>query len=1044
MSATSLSVRRPITGIMLFIAVAMLGLFTFSRLKLDMMPDIEFPIVAVITNYPGASPESIEELVTRPIEEAMASVQGVDDVNSTSNQGASLVMVKFAWGTDMQQAESDVRKNLEIYALDKLPDDATRPLTFAFDPSLQPVAFLTINAAGTPEAVRRLAKDEVEPYIARIPGVAAAEVIGGLEREIQVRLDPEWMQAYGVGAQQVVAALRGANLMLPGGNITQGRQELNIATDALFTSVKDIEEVVVGQRGGHPVQVKDIAQVVDGFQEQLQVVRANDVPAVMMAVRKQSDANTVQVVGRLMKELKVLEKRLPEGATVTPVFDQAEPIMRAISNLSSSAVLALFLTAAVLLAFLRSWRTSTIVLVSIPISMLATFAVMDFQGVTMNVISMAGLALAVGMLVDNSIVVLENIFSRLEAGLSPKEAAIEGTTEMAMPITASTLTTVAVFAPILFVPGLAGQLFRDMSLTIVFSLLASLAVALTLVPLMASLMLGRRKPNFVERLLAWLTAWIDPLSHIYAGVLAVALRFRKTTLLAAFGVFAFAISLVPKLGVDFMPKNDQGRLTVNVKAAPGTALGATNALFGEVEAIVKEVVPEAEVVVSQFGGGEAFAALFGQNSYTGSVQIKLPPKSRRARSQFEIEEQLIPRLQTLPGLEITVAQEGDVMGGGGGDIQVKVFAEEMETLREYGALLKAKVQTVEGAANVTFSLEQGQPELKVDLDREQIRLLGLQPGEVAATISTYFLGAGATMFREAGEEYRVFVRAPRELREDLGKLRALPLLTPAGITVPLETVVRIEPALGPTTIARENQRRLGTVAITAQGVPLGTLIERVEAAVAELGPTPGVSTAIAGTAEDLQESFLALALAILIAIVLVYMVMASQFESLLEPFVILFAIPLAMAGVIFALYLTDTTLQVTALIGVILLAGVVVNNGIVLIDVIKNRRLAGEDLFAAAIEAGRSRLRPILMTTLTTTLGMVPLASEMGDGAETWAPMARAVIGGMTLSTVLTLVVVPTMYVILAGFVDRRRAKKAARRAAREAKLAPTLEESAA
>ncbi|MHB8878213.1 MAG: efflux RND transporter permease subunit, partial [Myxococcaceae bacterium] len=502
MSLASLSVKRPVTGVMVFLALTVLGVFTFMRLKLDMFPDIEFPIVAIISQYPGAGPESVEQLVTRPIEGAMASVQNVEDVNSTSNQGVSLVLVKFVWGTDMQQAESDVRKNLEVFALDALPDDVPRPLTFAFDPSLQPVVFLTVNAPGTAQAVRKLAEDQVEPFLARIPGVAAAEVIGGTKREIQVRLWPEWLEAYRIGPQQVVMALRGSNVMIPGGVIRQGGQELNIATAAELTSVDQVGEVVVGQAGGLPVYVKDVAEVVDGFEEQTSMVRANGSQAVMVAVRKQSDANTVQVASRVLRELKELEKELPEGATVTPVFDQGVPIMRAISNLSTSAFLAIVLTAAVLLAFLRSWRTSTIVLISIPLSLLATFAVMDFAGVTLNIISMAGLALAVGMLVDNSIVVLENIFVRLDRGEEPKAAAIAGTVEMAMPIAASTLTTVAVFAPILFVPGLAGQLFKDMSLTICISLLASLIVALTLVPLMASLMIKKGRPNLIERFIA--------------------------------------------------------------------------------------------------------------------------------------------------------------------------------------------------------------------------------------------------------------------------------------------------------------------------------------------------------------------------------------------------------------------------------------------------------------------------------------------------------------------------------------------------------------
>jgi len=1031
MKITELSVRRPVTGVMVFLSLTLLGVFTFSRLKLDMLPNIEFPIVAVIATYSGAGPDAVEQLVTRPLEDAMSSVQNVEEINSTSTIGASFLLIKFEWGTDMKRADMDVRKNMEIYALDRLPEDVPRPITFAFDPALQPVVFLTVNAPGGAAAVRRLAEDAVEPFLARIPGVAAAEVIGGTSREIQVRLQPEWLEAYGVPGQQVVQALQGANLILPGGRLDQGRQEFNIATRAEFTSVAQVGEVVVGQKGGLPVLLRDVAEVVDGFEEQNAVVRADGQQAVLLLVRKQSDANTVQVARRVKRELEELEERLPEGATITTVFDQGEPITRSISNLSSSAVLATLLTAAVLLAFLRSWRTSSIVLVSIPLSLLATFATMDFEGVTLNVISMAGLALSVGMLVDNSIVVLENVFNHVKRGASPGDAAIAGTSEMAMPILASTLTTVAVFAPILFVPGLAGQIFRDMALTICISLLASLAVALTLVPLMASLMIRAVEPSRLERAIGRLTGWLDPLGERYARFLGRALNHRKKTFVAAFVLFVGSMAVVPSLGTDFMPNPDDGYLEFDVKAGPGTSLPTTDRLFRDVEVLVREEAPEAQVVVSQFGGRDAFSALLGQNSYTGTLQIRLPPRRERERSKKEIQEALLERFEGVSGVDVQPRTFG--IGGVGGDLVVKIMADDLTRARAYGERLKTRLEGVPGAASVVFSMEQGRPELQVELDREQIRLLGLTAADVSTTISTYFLGTTATMYREGGDEHAIKVRAPVEVREDIRRLRALPIVTPRGLTVPLETVATIHTGLGPTAITRENQRRVATLAVTAGDVPLGTLVERVNAAIAREGAEPGITTAVAGSAEDLQESFLSLGWAFLAAVLLVYMVMAAQFESLLEPFVILFTIPLALVGVVLGLGVSGTTLQVTALIGVILLTGVVVNNAIVLIDVVKQRRLQGMNLVAAAQVAARSRLRPILMTSLTTIFGMVPLAFELGDGAELWAPMARAVIGGMVVSTVLTLLVVPASYVSMAGWSDRRRERRRERRTAREA-----------
>lgn len=1034
---SALWVRRPVTGVIVFCALALVGVFSLLRLKLDLMPELELPIVAIVTTYQGAGPEEVEQLVTRPIERAMASVQGVEELNSTSKQGTSLVMVKFAWGSAMDIAEQDVRKNLEVFADDALPEDVSNPLVFAFDPSMQPVVFLSINAPGTPDKVRKLAKDEIEPYLGRIDGVAAAEVMGGVEREIQVRLHADWLEAYGISASQVVGALRGANMLIPGGSIEQGDVELNLQTNAQFTSVEQIEEVVVGNKGRYAVRVKDIADVVDGFEEATSMVQANGAPAVMMAVRKQSDANTVQVVERVHKALEELRPRLPPGAAVAPVFDQGEPVTRSISNLSSSAVTALLLTGLVLLVFLRSWRTSSIVLVGIPISVLATFSAMDGLGVTLNIISMAGLALAVGMVVDNSIVVLENIFTKLEEGMPPARAAVEGAREMSMPIFASTLTTVAVFAPVLFVPGLAGQLFRDMSLTICISLLASLVVSLTLVPLLASLWLGRSSSEgLIARVFGPLSRALDRLSVWYGGVLGRAVRHKWKVLLGAVAAFIGTMALFPLLGTNFLPQNDFGTIEASFETAPGTSVTATAEIVDEIERVVREVVPNVIVVSSEFGASEGIGAIFGNSSSSGRLRVRVPPRSKRTQTQAEIEAELRKRFADIPGVDVKLGDAGSaILGGAGGDIVVKIYSEDLKALRDYGARLKDRLERVEGAADLSFSLEAGRPELRVDLDREQIRLLGLSPAGVAQTVSTYFMGTTATLFRDAGEEYKVLVRAPREVREDIDALRSLPVVTPTGLPVPLDTVAEIRSSLGPTSITRENQRRLGTIGIAAAGVPLGTLVERVNAAIDEVDRPQGVTVAVGGSAEDLKESFLALGLSFLVAVLLVYMVMASQFESLLEPFVILGAIPFALSGVVLGLFVTGTTFQVTALIGIILLAGIVVNNGIVLIDVLKQRRYAGEDLYEASVAAGRSRLRPILMTTMTTVLGMVPLSLGTGDGGETWAPMARAVIGGMTLSTVLTLVVVPCAYVAVASLVDRKKRRGAPAQGATDSEL---------
>lgn len=1023
MTLGDLSVRRAITTTMIYLCVGGFGLFSLSRLPLDRLPDVDFPVVAIITEYVGASPNDVERLVTEPIERAVASVENVENVRSISRQGTSLVMVEFVWGTDMDAAEIHVRKNLELFADEAMPDDVRRPLTFAFDPSLAPVMFMSIDGPLDPHRLRDLARDEIQPYLARVEGVAAAEVVGGLDREIQVRLEPVWLEATGISATQVIEALRAHNVMLPSGSIDDRRQELNIDPSSEFTSVAQIREVIVGMRGGRPVKLGEVAEVVDTFEEETHVITANGKSAVMMAVRKQSDANTVQVARAVREALPEIQRRLPEGIELRPLFDESESILRSIANLGSTAGQAFLLTGLVLLAFLRSWRTSIIPTLSIPIAVVVAFVFMDALDVTLNLISMAGLALAIGMLVDNGIVVLEAIFQHVERGMPARQAAVAGAKEMSMPLVASTLTTVVVFLPILLVEGIAGEIFRDMALTICVTLLASLVVALSLVPLMASRMLRRAGQNRFGEWLRRTTGFLDRLGPLYERSLRAALRHRKKMLAGVGVAFVGAMATTPLLGADFLPRSDRGEIRIEVEAAPGTSVEEMRGLVREVEGVLRETAPEAEVITADFGTAEGFGALFGVSSSVASMRIKLPPLAQRSRTQMEIEDALTDRFRDLPGLDIEVSAF-NLGGSGNGDVEVKLFSEDLDQLRDFGNRLENAMDNLEGAENVKLSMDEGRPEISLRLDRERLRSLGVPPAQVAATISTFFQGTVATLYREGGDEFAIRVRAQRDARADIDTLRHVPIAVPAGMTVPLSSVAEITDDLGPTAIERENQRRFASVFATADGVDLGELVARIERVIAELGVPEGVQIAIGGTAEDMRESFQNLALAFLASLILVYMVMASQFESLLEPFVIMFTVPLAAIGVVLALLATGTTLQVTALIGVILLGGVVVNNGIVLVDVLKKRRAEGADLEGAALEAARMRLRPILMTALTTIFGMIPLALGLGDGAETWAPMAITVVGGMTLSTALTLFVVPSLYVVVAGYADRRRARR--------------------
>jgi HAE1 family hydrophobic/amphiphilic exporter-1 len=1062
-----LAVKYFITFVMLYLGAVGWGLFSLSRLPIDMYPDITFPLIGVITQYEGASPEDIENLITRPVEEAVSAVEGVEEVTSTSRHGVSQVFVEFDWGTDIDQAEIDVRRNLDFLD-DVLPDDARDPLAFAFDPSMQPIYFIAVYGPFDQAELRRISRRYIEPQMERLPGVAAADTIGGLVREIQVRFDPDQLLARGIALQQVVAALRAENLQLPGGTIREAGREIPIVTQGQFESVEEIRNVVVGVANGVPIRLRDVAAVEDTFQEENHLIRNNGRSSVMLIVRKQSDANTVATAGAVRDALPGILAEMPEGIQFGVIFDQSQFINESISNLGSTGILAILLTFLVLIFYLYNLRASMVVAVSIPVSVIVTFIVMYAAGVTLNVISMAGLALAIGMLVDNSIVVLENIYRHHELGADPRTAAIEGTGEVAMAITASTLTTIAVFAPVLFVEGIAGVMFKDMALTICVSLTASLLVAITLVPMLASRLLRSRVSEAVIRvptvrrrivyegltlavlmlltgLAIWkevpqplatgLPAWAEwaaigvvtwglmvlaksgvaerannAMARGYARALDWVLVHPWTTVSAFVVSLALSSGLLYITGADFFPNDDNGMVFLRMDAAVGSSAQQTDTYFRRAEKAIARAVPEAVYTAVEVGQAEGFGSLFSEGSHAGILRIKLRPLMERSRSAEQIEEVIRREVNKIPGVTATVFQPFGF--GGDSDISIEIIGHDLDVARRVGLEIKEIVSADRGARDVEFSMDQGRPQLEVHLNRDRMAALGINSLAVNQTVSTFFQGTTASIFREGGDEFEIRVRAASDLRHNRRYLEELRLLSPLGKQVPLGTIARIEERLGPVEITRQDQERVVTVKATSvvKG-DLAGLTTRLQKRL-DAYPWPDDFTyRISGTAEDLQDSFIQLAWAMVAAVLLVYMVMASQFESLLSPFIIFLTIPLTPIGIGIALFLTSTPISVVGLIGVIMLAGVVVNNSIVLVDYANQRREAGLGIREAIYDAGKTRLRPILMTALTTVLGMVPLALELGAGAASWSPLARVVIGGLTGSTFITLLFVPVAYI---------------------------------
>ncbi len=1074
MSLSSVSVKRAVTVSMVYLAVVGFGLFEYSKLPQDLFPDISFPMVVVVTQYAGSGPKDVEKLVTQPIENAVASVEGVKEINSQSKYGMSVVRVEFNWGTDMFRAETDIRKNIDLFAT-VLPDAAEKPITFAFDPSLQPVVFLMVNGPYGPAEMRKIAEDLVEPRLERIPGVADANTAGGLKREIQVELIPERLRALMVAPQQVLQAIRTANVQLPGGSVRQGGQLLSINTQGRFVKVDEIKEVIVTKRGDREIRVKDVARVRDWFQEPTRLIRSNGKSSVMMLVRKQSDANTLLVAKAVLEGIPDIERQLPKGVKLDVMFAQSDMINRAVGNVLSTGQQAFLLAGLVLLLFLANWWAAVIVSLAIPISLVVTFPVMNYTHTSLNMISLTGLALAIGMLVDNAIVVIENVYRHMELGKPAREAAIQGAEEVGMAITASTLTTLSVFIPVLFVPGIVGALFKDMVVTICLSISASLIVARTLIPMAASRLLktdaqiaeakavrtrGQKAlylglsilffPFLLLQPVARATQWfLRGFTRGYGGLLRVALRWRKTTLLVALGGFVGSIFVMANLGRDFMPKGDNGMIVLQVTGASGNNLQFTSKLVRDVEKVVKKTVPESKVYAVDLGVGEGIGAVFGSGEYAGLIRIRLPPldthlfgkATGRTRTQPEIEEALRKQYEKIPGLEIRPFQFSPM--GNEADIVVNIYQDDLAQAKILGEKVRDELAKIPGLKDVKSSMEESSPELKVILNRKRITQLGTNSGLVTATISTYFSGSLAGVYQEGADEYKILVRVPPAVRKDVERLKSVPVFMSTGAIMPLASVASFEENIGPTMIERKGQRRVVKVLASQTGTrALNEVAADVHKKLQKMDWPEGTVWTIGGAAEDMKDSMKYMAFAFLAALLLVYMVMASQFESLLEPFVILLSVPLSVIGVALALWVTNTTLSMTAGIGVVMLAGIVVNNAIVLIDYLKQQWDGRWDtLIDVAVEAGVTRLRPILMTTLTTVLAMVPLALGIGEGAETWAPMARAVIGGLMTSMLLTLIVVPAWYVLIAGWRARRRERRAARLAERKAALADTPDE---
>lgn len=1026
MNLPDLAIRRPVFITVIFLIATLLGAMSFLQLPVDLMPDVSWPTITVQTTYAGVGPQEMEELITIPMERALSSTPGVTELTSTSSEENSRIRVSMEWGIDLDEATDEIRTRIDRVR-GQLPEDASTPTIFKFDASSLPVLFMGVSGNMNSRALREFAETQLQYRFERIPGVAQLDLFGGLDREIHVNLNRSKMHALRISPVQVISALRRENLNEPVGQVVEGDFEVLMRTEGEFVSLDQIRQTMVARRDGQLISVEDIGQVEDSYQEVRSLVRVNGLPGLRMAVRKQSGANTVQVAREVQEEIERVNRDFPQIHVAT-MFDSSKFIERAVANVRDAALYGSILAVIVLLLFLRNVRSTLVVAISIPISIIATFGLMYFYGFTLNTITFGGLALGVGVLVDNAIVVLENIFRHRQDGEERKEASRRGTKEVALAITASTLTTIVVFLPVVFMSGMSGVIFQQLAWVVSFSLFSSLIVSLTLVPLLASRFVRVREPDagsWTYGFVHTTSLWLKALDQSYARGIQWSLRHRWLVLLSTAVVLGATVLLVPFIGYELEPETDEGELQVNLELPEGTRLEVTDHFIQQAEDLIRENVPETTNIMVDAGSSGGWRSS-GTNA--GSLRVGLVPKDERDRSSQEIARALRPVFASFPGVIARVR----ATGGGrmsrmsiseGERLSIDIRGFDLTESTALAVRIRRLVESTDGVSDARINRSAGRPESRISIDRAKAATMGLSVTDIATTIRTSVGGSTATFFRENGEEYEILVRYQEQDRLSSDDVMAIPIQTPGGDVVLLQSLVQIDRTEGPLAIERKDQQRTITISGNLSGTrDMGSVVSDLEGELRTLDIPPDLAVVFSGEWEEQQEAFFILQIAFGLAIILVYLVMAAQFESFKYPFLIMFSLPLASIGVVLALFITDTSFNIQAFIGVIMLVGIAVNNAIVMVDyILQLQRLHGFSLVDSLVTGGRRRLRPVLMTTLTTVLGLTPMAMGLGEGSELQVPMARVLIGGLLSSTLITLFFIPTLMMMVESFRLRRR-----------------------
>ena len=1032
MSIYGSAVKNPVSTLMVFVGVILFGIYSFINLPVDFYPEMELPAIMVFTSYNGANAADIETNISKPLENALNTVSNLKQIRSVSRDNVSIVTLEFEYGRNLDVAANDIRDALSTVSR-FLPEGVEDPIIFKFSTNLMPILFFAVTAEESYPGIEKELDEKIVNSLNRIDGIGAISLIGTPKREICINIDPRRLEAYNMTVEQIGNIIRAENINMPSGNVEMGMLNYPLRIQGQFEESEKIQNIAIGNFQGKTIYLKDVATVKDSIKKMNVDEKINGKPGIRMIVQKQSGANTVKVAREVQKELAKLQKNLPSDVKILTIFDTSDFITKAINNLSETLMYAFIFVVLVILLFLGRWRATFIIVLTIPISLIVAFIYLGVSGNTINIISLSALSIAIGMVVDDAIVVLENITTHIERGSTPREAAIYATNEVWLAVIATTLTVVAVFFPMTMVSGLAGMLFKQLGWIVTVTVCTSTIAAITITPMLSSKLLKLRKKTKIPGRLSYERLFIptlEALDSFYARLLRWSLNHRKTVVFSTLGIFVFSLVLASMfIRGEFLPQTDEGRISIEIELQTGTRVDETIKVARRIDDFITTNIPEKLILSTSSGSVDdaGFAALFQKSgSNIINITMSLVTASKRGRSVFEIAEVLRNYLATFPEIvkyKVNTGNGSMGMGGGGNTVDVEIYGYDFDQTTALANQIADKIKQIPGAREVLVSREKSKPELLIVLDQQKMSQHGLNTALVSTMIRNRVLGLTASLFRESGNEYDIVVRFDEQYRNSIFDLENIAI--PAGNSVVrLSEIADVVEYWTPPIVDRKRRERIVTVSATPYKVPLGQLAADIQTEVNKIAIPSGILVNVGGAFEDMTDSFKDLGLLMLLSILLVFIVMASQFESFKMPFIIMLSVPFAFTGVILALIITGTSLSIIAALGAIMLIGIVVKNAIVLVDYINLMRDRNYDLDEAIIISGRSRLRPVLMTTLTTILGMLPLALSSGEGSEIWSPMGISVIGGLTFSTLITLVLVPVIYRIVVRRTEIRKRRE--------------------